>query len=211
MPLTLAKVRTPLTSIVKRIFLNRSPDPLRGGPEHLDKKYVKGDFDYLWNINELARFSLVAGYCQFLKQKGRILEVGCGESILNQRLSPNYSYFLGIDTSSHAIKRAVARGCPNAEFVAADAQTFVPEGRFDVIIFNDSLEYFHDPAGLVLRYEAYLDSTGLFIVCIFDGTLTRSASIWRSLETRYRLVDQARVFNSIRQSWRIAVLAPPVW
>ena len=202
MPLTLAKVRT--------LFSNRLPDPPRGGREHL-KKYVKGDFDYLWNINELSRFSVVAGYCQFLKQNGRILEVGSGESMLNQRLSPAYSYFLGIDTSSHAIKRAAARGRANSEFVATDAQTFVPEGRFDVIAFNECLEYFHDPAGLVVRYETYLDSNGVLVVSIFDGTPTRSANIWRSLEARYRLVDHTRVFNSIKQSWRIAVLAPPVW
>lgn len=98
---------------------------------------------------------MIVGYCRFLRSRGAILDVGCGEGVLHRRLgSEGYSRFVGIDLSRAAIKRARQQGDDRATFIVADASEFVPEGRFDTIIFNESLYYQDKPSLAAARYAA---------------------------------------------------------
>jgi SAM-dependent methyltransferase len=184
------------------------PDrPTRG--DRLDAEYAAGSWDYLRGIGELARFSVVAGYCHFLKPGGSILEIGCGEGILNERLDPGrYGHYLGIDVSAEAIARARPRE-GKATFLCADATTWETGARFDLIVFNECLEYFDDPLALVRRYESFLAPGGLFLVSMFVGVDTvRARRIWRRLESTYRVKDETRVTNQAGYSWTVKVLRP---
>ena len=179
--------------------------------ERLDAEYAAGKWDYLHGIGELARFSVLAGYCHHLKPGARILEVGCGEGILRERLDPGrYTSYVGIDVSAGAVARAAARKSGGkASFLRADAARWQTAERFDLVVFNECLEYFDDPIGVVRRYESFLAGGGLFLVSMFDGVDTvRSRRIWKRLEMVYRVEDLTRVTNRARLSWTIEVLAP---
>lgn len=184
--------------------------PMAGGRAALDAEYDAGDWDYLRALSELSRFSVIAGFCQQLKPGGALLEIGCGEGLLADRLDrTKYSRFLGVDISTVAIARAAARQDAKTSFVAADAATFTPPGRFDVIMFNECLEYFDDPLTLVRRYEASLEPGGVFIASIFDGIETaRSVKIWRMLATRYDVLAATGLKNEQGFAWTIKVLRP---
>ena len=227
---------------------------MAGGRERLDVQYARGSWDYLRSLDELARFSVLAGYCHYLKPNGRILEIGCGEGILQERLDPaRYARYVGVDISEEAVRRAQARtqaqrSQPSSEvilsvaknlgggseppspqilrfaqddtaglrgrfgstaFVCADAAAWEPGEVFDLIAFNECLEYFDDPVGLVRRYEPSLAPDGAFLVSMFAGLdTTRTRRIWRWLEEVYEVADATRVTNRKGLTWVLEVLRP---
>jgi 2-polyprenyl-3-methyl-5-hydroxy-6-metoxy-1,4-benzoquinol methylase len=184
--------------------------PMPGGSEVLDREYSGGEWDYLRELDELSRFSVIAGYCHCLKPHGSILEIGCGEGILQERLdAAKHSRFIGVDISAAAISRAAHKQNERTTFVAADASSYCPDEAFDVIIFNECLEYFTDPVGLVRRYERFLKPGGTFIVSMFVGLdTTRTARIWRMLMPVYRVAAGTSVTNHRGYTWVIKVLSP---
>jgi 2-polyprenyl-3-methyl-5-hydroxy-6-metoxy-1,4-benzoquinol methylase len=181
---------------------------LRGGRAKMNAHYALGKWDYLRGIEELGRFSILVGYCQFLKPGGRILEIGCGEGILRERLdATRYSRYVGVDISDEAIQRAKPE--PKAQFVCSDATAWEPNETFDLIVFNECLEYFHDPLSVVGRYEPYLAPEGAFLVSMFAGIETaRTRRIWRWLESVYRVEDATRITNRENLTWVLKVLRP---
>jgi 2-polyprenyl-3-methyl-5-hydroxy-6-metoxy-1,4-benzoquinol methylase len=184
---------------------------MRGGREKMDSDYARGKWDYLHGIGELGRFSILVGYCHFLKPGGRILEIGCGEGILQERLDPaRYSRYVGVDVSAEAVQRANARaGDGKTAFICADAAAWQPGEAFDLIVFNECLEYFDDPLAAVRRYEPALAPGGAFLVSMFTGVETaRTRRIWRWLESVYAVEDATRVTNKAGLSWILKVLRP---
>jgi 2-polyprenyl-3-methyl-5-hydroxy-6-metoxy-1,4-benzoquinol methylase len=184
--------------------------PMIGGRERLDAEYAAGDWDYLRALSELSRFSVIAGYCHHLKPGGALLELGCGEGLLTDRLDKSkYSRYLGVDIAPAAIARAHARKDAVTDFVAADAEQFTAPSSFDVIMFNECLEYFQDPLALVRRYDVMLTPGGVFIASIFDGLDTaRSVKIWRMLRSHYDELAVTRMRNEQGYAWSIKVLRP---
>src|ERR671915_311901 len=52
-----------------------------------DSEYAAGDWDYLSDLEQAARFSVIAGHIQVLKPGASILDVGCGKGTLRERLN----------------------------------------------------------------------------------------------------------------------------
>jgi SAM-dependent methyltransferase len=215
--LTLAR---PVRKAQRRLFercsyllsLLRPYQPLAGGKQLLDTEYAEGVWSYLKDLDELSRFSVVAGYCHYFADRGAILEIGCGAGTLQERLCPeHYSRYVGIDISSEALARAAPRVPGVAMFVEADASSFVPDAAFDLILFNECLEYFADPVCVVRRYEPYLASHGLFILSMFlSPASARTRKIWKALDgTGYRTVSATTVTNHTGYTWVIKVVQPP--
>lgn len=177
--------------------------------EVLETEYSEGVWDYLREPNEAARFGVVGTYCQVYKDGGSILELGCGEGILQERMNPaHFSRYLGVDISAAAIEKASARQTASISFAAADARVFVPDSLFDVVVFNECLEYFEDPRGVVHRYEEFLAPNGIFIVSMFAGLhTTRTKAIWKMLLPHYSTEIETRVSNG-KYTWVIKVLKP---
>ncbi|HEX3127388.1 MAG TPA: class I SAM-dependent methyltransferase, partial [Thermoanaerobaculia bacterium] len=134
--------------------------------------------------------------------------IGCGEGILQERLDPaRYSRYVGVDVSAEAIQRAA--GNEKTTFLCADAAVWQPEGTFDLVVFNECLEYFDDPLAVVRRYEPALVPGGAFLVSMFTGVETaRTLRIWRWLESVYAVEDSTRVTNRAGISWILKVLKP---
>lgn len=204
-------VKQSLTTTLKKQLSAILPyQPMKGEKEVLETEYAKGSWDYLRNINELPRFSIVAGYCHYFNEMGTILEIGCGEGILQEKLNPDkYKRYVGIDISEEAIRRAAHKQDEKNGFQAEDASTFIPSEKFDIIVFNECLEYFDDPQKLVKRYEPFLEKNGIFIVSMFAGTDTvRTKRIWRILESVYSVKAKATVSTRYSYFWNIKVLVP---
>lgn len=183
---------------------------MSGGREYLDEQYAGGTWEYLRGIGELPRFSVVVGYCHFLKPGGSIVEIGAGDGILHDRLDhAKVGSYLGIDISEEAIARMAARRDERNSFIAADAARFEPPGTYDLIVFNEVLEYFDDPLGVVRHWQRFLAPDGAIIVSMFSGlTTARSDRIWRELGREYRQEASTQVQNEARYRWVIKVLSP---
>lgn len=173
-----------------------------------EDQYECKDWDCLRGIDELAHYSVIVGYCDYLEKNGAILDVGCGEGILQERLrSGGYSCYLGIDLSAQAISRASRREDCRTHFMQADVATYEPNRTFDVIIFNECMYYFETPLTILQRYEHALTDGGIFIVSMH--ATHRSRRLWKSLETAYGVDDKIVVTNRSGVSWAVAVLSPP--
>ena len=115
-------------------------------PARWEREYASGRWSYLGGIDELAHYSVIVGYYAFLKPGGSVLDVGCGEGILQTRLSPHgYCRYLGIDFAAGAIDRWPKGMIRRLNFRWPTPQASPQRQKFDAIIFNESLYYFRGP------------------------------------------------------------------
>ncbi|MFD1141328.1 class I SAM-dependent methyltransferase [Larkinella insperata] len=178
-----------LTSFIKRkIFrINR---------ERWNYQYDKGLWEGLKGLNELARFSVIVGYIKYLKPgQPEMLEIGCGEGLLQQRLQiQNYGRFVGIDISDSAIQTAQAQGDEKCTYEVDDMDKYQPEGTFDLIIFNESIYYSRHPLETLQRYATHLKANGLLVVTINDHK--HSDELWQTIRDGFDLLDEATTVTS---------------
>lgn len=173
-----------------------------------EEQYRSGQWQLLRRLDELARYSVIAGYLHHLKPGGSVLDVGCGEGLLADHLRPfGYSRYLGVDLSEAAVEQAAARKDAKTSFAAADAELYVPPERWDAVVFNECLYYFRDPLGTVRRYERFLEEGGLLIISTFRSR--RADVIGRRLVAPHRLLEETAVSNR-RGTWVVRVLASPI-
>ncbi|WP_235439591.1 class I SAM-dependent methyltransferase [Paenibacillus sp. DMB20] len=97
-------------------------------------------WDYLSDITEYARYSVVYGYIRkFVADEG-ILDMGCGTGILyDMLLDSEKDIYTGVDLSEEAVK--IASSKTSKVFHCGDINHYVPQKRYDVIVFNESLHY----------------------------------------------------------------------
>jgi malonyl-CoA O-methyltransferase len=82
----------------------------------------------------------------------RILELGCGTGRLTARIRQHWP-----DAELHAIDLAASmlpiarKRVPDAQFRVADAETFEPDGHFDLVISNATVQWFATPAETLSR------------------------------------------------------------
>ncbi len=178
-------------------------------PEQWDAEYARGSWDYLRSVAELARYSVIAGYCRHHNPEVSVCDVGCGEGILERVLCPAYSRYLGIDVSDAAIRRARAvTGRPAAaSFECADALLFDTAEHFDVIVFNECLYYFSEPSAILHRYERYLNADGVFIASNVIRRRSRAARL--ALRAVCAAVDRTYLRNAAGARWEVALLSRP--
>ncbi|UOA10191.1 bifunctional 2-polyprenyl-6-hydroxyphenol methylase/3-demethylubiquinol 3-O-methyltransferase UbiG [Methylobacter sp. S3L5C] len=177
--------------------------PIEVTLDNWEIQYKNENWSHLSHIGELARYTLIVSYCNYFKGLGSVLDIGCGEGILQNRLgSQTYSSYTGIDISSEAITRASKNRDHKTFFICSDAQLYVPDERFDIVIINECLYYFKDPLSFVRRYEGFLKDDGLIIVSMYLADRTKK--IWKILERTCHIEDSTTVTNRSGNSWQIA-------
>ena len=187
----------------------RRSDGLLQSAQTWEAQYAAGRWDFLAQLSELARFSVLAGYICHLKPGGTVLDTGCGQGVLLRRLpSSCYSKYVGIDLSASAISVAQAHGNERSSFLAADCEEYSPAEQFDVIVFNEVLCCLGDPLHTVERYVRSLKPGGLLLVSLCTAA-RGSSTILRRLKRAYATVDEVRVVHSGRKvSWVCTALRP---
>ena len=169
-----------------------------------EEQYEGGHWRLMRSMDEVARYSVIAGYLHHLRPGGSVLDVGGGEGLLVVHLRPfGYARYLGVDLSEAAIRQAAGRVDGATSFAAADSETFVPPERWDSIVFNECVYYFNDPVGTVARYEPFLTEGGVFLVSTFRSR--RADVIARRLIEVYELVEETAITNS-KGTWMVRVL-----
>jgi len=192
-----------------RLNRGREPDSLLQSAQTWEAQYAAGRWDFLADLSELARFSILAGYICHLKPGGTVLDTGCGHGALLRRLpASGYSKYVGIDLSASAISVAQQHANERSTFFAADCEKYSPTENFDVIVFNEVLSCLYDPLRTAERYVRFLNPGGLLLVSLCTAGRGSSALL-RQLKLVYATVDEVRVSHSARNvSWMCTVLRP---
>ena len=187
----------------------RRPDSLLQSAQTWEAQYAAGRWDFLAQLSELARFSVLAGYICHLKPGGAVLDTGCGQGVLLRRLPAScYSKYVGIDVSASAISVAQEHGNECSTFLAADCEEYSPAEHFDVIVFNEVLCCLRDPLRTVERYVRSLNPGGLLLVSLCTAA-RGSATVLGQLKRAYATVDEVRVVHSGRKvTWVCTALRP---
>lgn len=184
---------------------------LRTDRSRWNHQYDKGLWDGLENMDELARFSVLAGYIHFLKPDNpSILEIGCGEGVLAQRIGrEHYGSFLGTDVADAAIERANSRfGDSETRFEAVDMNDFRADEPFDVIVFNEAIYYLKPMLDkLLFRYAPMLKPNGLLIISMNTGRHADSDAKWAQIEKEFAVLDSTFV-KTAKNGWQVKVLRP---
>jgi 2-polyprenyl-3-methyl-5-hydroxy-6-metoxy-1,4-benzoquinol methylase len=186
----------------------RRSDGLLQSAQTWEAQYAAGRWDYLAELSELARFSVLAGYICHLKPGGTVLDTGCGQGVLLRRLPvSSYSKYVGIDVSGSAISVAQEHANERSTFLAADCEEYSPAEQFDVIVFNEVLCCLSDPLRTVERYARSLKPGGLLLVSLCTAA-RGSGTILSQLKRAYATVDEVCVVHSGRKvSWTCTALA----
>jgi SAM-dependent methyltransferase len=155
----------------------------------------------LREISDLGRYSVIRGYCEFFKPQASILDIGCGEGILQEQLA--YQHYTGIELFADSLQRAAHKSDARTRFIQADAAAYQPDRRFDVIVWNESLYYLAEPLQAAKRYLEFLEHDGITIVSMFYQMRT-SRRLFGRLEILGRIEAELRVSNC-SGSWLVRV------
>jgi SAM-dependent methyltransferase len=150
-----------------------------------DKEYA-GD---KWNFADNTVGDCVYPHLERHAANGSVLDIGCGSgNTATEMAATAYQTYVGVDISEEALAKArkrsegVGRRDKN-RFECADFMSYVPTGKFDVILFRESM--YHVPLRQVKstleRYSEYLKENGVFVVRLFAGNRETNESKYRPM------------------------------
>src|ERR1700733_7573694 len=90
----------------------------------------------------------------------RILDLGCGDGFLTQRLAESGATMVGIDSSPQMIAAAQERGV-DARYASGEALPF--EGEFDAVFSNAALHWMNDHDAVLRGVYRALKPGGRFV------------------------------------------------
>ena len=169
-----------------------------------DKEYLEEKWSFAYNTVG----DCVYPHLERHSANGSILDIGCGSSnTATEMAETSYRSYLGVDISEAALAKARRRSqeCGRQDknhFACGDFLTYVPAGKYDVILFRESM--YHVPLGKVKstldRYSAYLKDAGVFVVRLYassaDGPEAkdkhRPAAMLTIMETEFDVLEKCR-------------------
>ncbi len=174
-----------------------------------DLQYARNQWDSMASLADLGRYSIIVGLVKYFCPGGRVLDLGCGEGILQEKFSPaDYTHFTGVDFSRVAIDRASAKALPNTTYLVGDLNALDVPGVFDVIIYNESIYYMDDPEAAIKRLLPQLAPGGIIIISQVDKHGKEQTAMWDLLNPTLDLAARNKVTNAQGYSWTIHVYKP---
>jgi trans-aconitate methyltransferase len=175
-----------------------------------EEQFHDDAWSYLDSEEESARYYTIISFYKQFNSTGTLLDVGCGKGILykylQQKLQLPGTHYMGIDISGNATAAATER-FPNTSFEQVDYEYESINDKFNLIVFNETLNYFTRPLNTLKKcVEQNLHPGGAFIVSLWD--YAGHDGIWKQLDKHYKTLLKEEVTNAKSQKWQVKLLQP---
>lgn len=164
-----------------------------------------GSWDRLRHPSESARYAAVAAMAEQHAPAGFVLDVGCSQGLLAERL--RYSRYVGLDSYAPAIARAAVRADSRTSFRYGDADAYQPDAAPDVVVLNEVLYYLPHPLATVQRYARLLAPGGVLVISMYLHTWA-TRRLLRRISALVPLCDTVTVQRSSPLAWVVSVHRP---
>lgn len=125
------------------------------GKYHRDETYIEEEnlFKNIFQkrVNRILR----------LKKTGKVLEIGCSTGLMLALFKEKGWEVAGVEVSQKAAPIAAKRGIP---VFIKPFETINFQEKFDVIVFNHTLEHLKDPEGAIKKAQLLLNKGGLIYI-----------------------------------------------
>ncbi len=171
-----------------------------------NSQYRRGKWNKLAGEKESVRYLKIDQFLHQYQPK-RILDLGCGDGVLNRRMSyNNFDYFKGIDYAPVSIEKAKKQNFPKAEFETQDLLSFDTDETFDMIILNEAFYYIHETErqNVLRNILKSLAPDGVLVVSIFR----EGATCWEHFQENSMLKEES--FETVESKlddtyWKLGV------
>ncbi len=173
-----------------------------------DEEFRSGHWRLLDSADEQARYATLARLIRAQHTRPRLLDAGCGSGRLAACFKPDELIaYNGVDLSAEAIRQAREVVPPGSVLQQGDLETWTAARRYDVIVINEVIGYFRDPAATLTRLAGALESGGVLIVSLYRWG--NAPAIWRRLATPFQTLHATTVVNvGGDKTWDIRILQP---
>jgi SAM-dependent methyltransferase len=138
-----------------------------------DREYAEEKWAFAYNTVGDPVYSFLEKYAA----KGSILDIGCGSgNTANELDNDAFKSYVGVDISEAALAKAAKRSRENGRenktrFERSDFFSYLPNGRFDVVLFRESMYHVPIPKihPVLEKYSLALKQNGVFIVRLVTG------------------------------------------
>jgi len=205
-----------------RLLSQNQPSPqeqsMQTSPESIQAQVQWDVSQYLRFGGERLRPALDLMLHLPTQNPARILDLGCGTGNLTALLQQRWprAEVLGVDGSDDMLAKA-RLNVPQARFVAADLNHWVPEHKLDLIYTNATLQWLPDHAQLFPRLLSFLNPGGCLAVqmpVMHDAPLRRAqvelarspayADVLGEVSERRNVLEVGRYYDLLRP--RVATL-----
>jgi 2-polyprenyl-6-hydroxyphenyl methylase/3-demethylubiquinone-9 3-methyltransferase len=181
---------------------------LRDPRERWNYQYAKGQWDGLKGDFERERQEVVRDYFIRYKNGGSLLEIGAGDGILPELIfkKNHYSTYVGADIADEVMAKAQNRlGDNRHSFIFGDMNNWQIQGKYDVILFNEAINYAQNLDKTLKDALNSLNDGGVFIVSMHEHK--RSPEIWTAFDRHFIVLEQKLVQNEFSK-WMVKVAKP---
>lgn len=182
---------------------------VKGAPvpaQRWEEQFRAGSWDYLESDAEAAHYQALCAFYQSYLPHGSLLDVGCGIGTLYRYLAASAgmpaSRYSGIDIAQEAVRQAAARFA-GASFKQCDYSLEAVEGRFDGVVFNETLYYFSDPVAILKKSIASnLKAGGCVMVSMYGE---HHEDLWQAAMKLIPVLDEKLVQNEQQVRWTVRI------
>ncbi len=132
-------------------------DPMKSAPPDW-YSYMGEYYGWRWEFAEFLKD------IKTLLHTGKVLEVGCGEGIVLNKLK-RYDT-IGLDFNNNAIEKAKAKGLKVYPMTVEEFSRQFPLIRFKAVAFFHVLEHIESPQDFLRNIKGFLDKDGLIFLSV---------------------------------------------
>jgi len=135
--------------------------------EKWERDYKSGVWDRLTDNKDSIHCKIVASYVQKKGTKQSVLDAGCGAGGILKHLDLNLiDKYTGVDIAQTALDKIAPKRSQD-EYICSSLEDYIPNGQWDVILFNEVLYYMSDPVAQIRRFENSLKPEGFFVIAMY--------------------------------------------